>query len=293
MTTEFNRDNLFLFVNEPRTMADYVVEYRGERLELRDKKGFVRKNEVMRTFNKNVVIAKKDLFYDGKKMYNALDTFQIYHENTYYEIEFRQGDKLAATLFPRVQENEEMGGFVPSPDIKNDIGRDIYTHVSAHSTGDEEEPDWSEQEEVTVAIGQQFFVNDYVAVLEDVRRIESIPGYQMNPEDIAVQARVKLQGEREEYFAEPVFLIENKADVKVMPIEVHDLGVKIVLLSIHPETNSFTFGLNTRQKDWVVIKAKEFPLINVLWLGTGVLMVGFVVALVRRFKDHMKEVKNT
>jgi cytochrome c-type biogenesis protein CcmF len=289
--TEFNRDNLFLFINEPRIMADYEIEYRGERLELRDKKGYIKKNDVIPTFNKYVVIAKKDVYFDGEKLYNALDTFEIYPENTYYEIELRRNDKLAATLFPRMQDNEAMGmGMSASPDIKKDLGRDIYTHVSAWST-DEQKPEWSEQEEVTVSIGQQFFVNDYVAVLEDVRRIESIPGYQLNPEDVAVQAKVKIKGEREEYTAEPVFLIEDKSEVKVMPIEIHDLGVKIVLLNIHPETNSFTLGTSRRQKDWVVIKAKEFPLINVLWLGTGVLMIGFVMAMVRRFKDHLQELK--
>ena len=287
--TEFNRDNLFLFINEPRTMADYEIEYRGERLELRNKNGYVRKSEVIPTFNKHIVIARKDLFFDGKKMYNALDTFEIYGENTYYEIELRKNDKLAATLFPRVQVNEGMGGFIASPDIKKDVRRDIYTHVSGYPNP-EEGPDWSEQEEVTVPIGQEFFVNDYVAVIEDVHRIESIPGYQLQPEDVAVQARVKVQGEREDYFAEPVFLIENKSEVRVMPVEINDLGVKMVLLNIHPETNAFTLGVTTRQKDWVVIKAKEFPLINVLWLGTGVLMIGFVVALVRRFKDHAKGV---
>lgn len=288
--TEYNRDNLFLFVNEPRVMADYEIEYRGERLELRNKKGFVKKNEVIPTFNKYVVIAKKDLYFDGKKMYNALDTFEIFPENIYYEIEFRKNNKIAATLFPRIQENENMGGPIASPDIKNDLHRDIYTHVSGWSTADDDAI-WSEQEEVTVSIGQQFFANDYVAILDNVRRIESLPGYKLNPEDVAVQATIRLKGEREEYTAEPVFLIENRNEVKVMPVEVDDLGVKLVLLNIHPETNSFTFGITTRQKDYVVIKAKEFPLINVLWLGTGVLMVGFAVALVRRFKDHMKEVR--
>jgi cytochrome c-type biogenesis protein CcmF len=140
-----------------------------------------------------------------------------------------------------------------------------------------------------VGIGQQFFVNDYVAVLDDVRRIEAIPGYKLMPEDVAVQAKIKVQGEHDDYFAEPVFLIEDKTEVKVMPIEINDLGVKLVLLNIHPETNTFTLGITTRQKDWVVIKAKEFPLINVLWLGTGVLMIGFCIALVRRFKDHLRE----
>jgi cytochrome c-type biogenesis protein CcmF len=285
--TEFNRDNLFLFINEPRTMADYEIEYRGERLELRNKSGYVKKSDVIPTFNKHVVIAKKDLYFDGEKKYNALDTFEIYPENTYYEIELRKNNKVAATLFPRVQVNEGMGGFIASPDIKKDASRDIYTHVSGYPNP-EEPLEWSKQEEVTVPIGQQFFVNDYVAVLEDVHRIESIPGYPLNPEDVAVQAKVKVQGEREDYYAEPVFLIENKTDVKVMPIEINDLGVKLVLLNIHPENNTFTLGVTTRQKDWVVIKAKEFPLINVLWLGTGVLMVGFALALVRRFRDHMR-----
>jgi cytochrome c-type biogenesis protein CcmF len=53
-------------------------------------------------------------------------------------------------------------------------------------------------------------------------------------------------------------------------------------------TNEFSLGLNTRQKDWVIIKAMEKPLINVLWLGTGVLMVGFSMAMVRRFKEFSK-----
>jgi cytochrome c-type biogenesis protein CcmF len=286
--TEFNRDNLFLFVNEPRTMADYEIEYRGERLELRNKSGFVKRSEIIPTFNEHVVIARKDLYYNGKKLYNALDTFEIYGENTFYEIELRKNNKVSATLYPRVQLNENMGGFLPSPDIKKDATRDIYTHITAYANP-AEAPDWSKQEETTVAIGEQFFVNDYVAVLEDVHRIDKIPGYELKPSDVAVQALVKIQGEHEEYTAEPVFLIEDQKEVRVMPIEISDLGVKLVLLNIHPESNTFTLGITTRQKDWVVIKAKEFPLINVLWLGTGILMVGFVIALIRRFQDYLRE----
>jgi cytochrome c-type biogenesis protein CcmF len=56
-----------------------------------------------------------------------------------------------------------MGGFIASPDIKRNISRDLYTHVSLPMNR-EEEPEWSELEEVRVRINQQFFVNDYVAV---------------------------------------------------------------------------------------------------------------------------------
>jgi cytochrome c-type biogenesis protein CcmF len=34
-----------------------------------------------------------------------------------------------------------------------------------------------------------------------------------------------------------------------------------------------------------VIKAVEKPLINVLWIGTLLLMIGFTVAMVRRFRE--------
>ena len=57
------------------------------------------------------------------------------------------------------------------------------------------------------------------------------------------------------------------------------------LVNIHPDTKQFSFSLSTRQKDWVIIKALEKPFINVLWLGTGVLMIGFVTAMRRRFKE--------
>ncbi len=285
--TEFNRDNLLLFVNEPRQMADYEISYLGERLELRNKSGYARKYDVAPTNDPFKVVAKKDIVFQGKTLYQARDTFEIYPENTYYEIELSKDNRVAATLFPRVQINPGMGGFIASPDIKKDLTRDLYTHVSL-PMNPEAEAEWSETEEVKVKVGQQFFVNDYVAVLEEVKRIDHIPGLRLEAEDAAVQARIRVTGERDSYYAEPIFVIKGRAQVGRLPEEIQDLGIKITLLNIHPDTQEFTFGLNGRQKDWVVIKAMEKPMINVLWLGTGLLMLGFMVAMVRRFREYQK-----
>jgi cytochrome c-type biogenesis protein CcmF len=70
--------------------------------------------------------------------------------------------------------------------------------------------------------------------------------------------------------------------------EIKELGLKFALLSIHPESNEFTISISTRQKDWVVLKALEKPFINILWIGTLVLMTGFTVALVRRSREFVK-----
>lgn len=283
--SDFNRENLLLFINEPQQMADYDIEYLGERVEPRAKSAYVSKGDIDRTGDPYRVVARRDILYMGKQIYNAGDTFDINPENTYYEVELRKGDRVEATLFPRTQNNPGMGGFIASPDIKNDLTRDLYTHVTGY-LNKEEEPDWSELQEVRTPIGKQFFINDYVAILEDVVRIDKIGTLQLADDDVAVRAKVRVQGERRDYFVEPIFLIRGRSEVGRIPEEIEDLGIRLSLLNIHPETKEFTLGVNTRQKDWVVIKAMEKPLINVLWLGTGVLMVGMSMAMRRRFREY-------
>jgi len=281
---EFNRDNLLLFVNEPRTMWGYDIEYLGERLEPRFHGGYVRKSDVAPTADRDAVIAKTAMNINGTT-YNPKDTIEIRGENTFYEIQLRRGQKKY-TLFPRAQINPEMGGLLVSPDIYRTVSADLYTHVSSVMKPSEEE-EWSKLEEIKVKLGQEFFANDYVSTLETVDRVFEIEGVVLSSEDVAVKATVRIQGEQGEYIAEPLFVIKDKM-VGRIPDEIKDLGLRITLMNIHPETSEFTIGLNTRQKDWVVIKALEKPYINLLWIGTLVLMTGFGIAMTRRIREFGK-----
>jgi len=281
---EFNRDNLLLFIHEPRTMWGFDIEYLGERLEPRYHTGFIRKSDIHQTADKNLVIAKRDMKI-GSKAYQANDTIRVQGENTFYEIELRRGNKKYQ-LFPRAQINPEMGGLLASPDIYRSVTADLYTHVSSVMDPSEGE-EWSKLEELRVKQSQEFFANDYVGVLESVDRIYNVFGIELTDQDVAVKAKIRLQGEKGDYIAEPVFLIRDKM-VGRIPDDVSDLGIRVTLMNIHPETNEFSIGLNTRQKDWVVIKAMEKPYINVLWIGTLVLMVGFGMAMSRRIREFKK-----
>jgi cytochrome c-type biogenesis protein CcmF len=287
---EFNRDNLLLFVNEPRTMWGYQIVYLGERLEPRYHSGYIPKGDVRVTVNKNmminkdVVIAKKDLVV-GDQTYKKNDTIKVKGENTYYEIELSQGDKKY-TLYPRAQINPGMGGLLASPDIYRTVKADLYTHVSS-VMNPEEEKEWKPIEEKIVSHHEEFFPNDYVATLESIEVVKEIEGVTLEEGDVAVKATIKVKGERGDYFAEPNFLIRDQ-QVARFPDEIADLGLRFTLINIHPQTDQFTIGFNARQKDWVVIKAMEKPFINVLWIGTLVLMIGFSIAMVRRFREFSK-----
>jgi cytochrome c-type biogenesis protein CcmF len=281
---EFNRDNLLLFINEPRTMAGYSIEYKGERLEPRGKFGYVNPNDVANTEDPYRVVAKRDIVYKDKKLFNAKDTFEIYPENKYYEVQLVGGDGKKHVLYPRVQENRTMGVAV-SPDIKRDLSADLYAHVT--SLSDPKEEEWGAMEENRVGLHQEFFANDYVCTVENVERVFQVSGTKLDSSDVAVKATIHVKGEYQEYTAEPVFIIHNRM-VGRIPEEIRDLGVRLTLLNIHPENNQFTIGVTTRQKDWIILKALEKPWINVLWMGTLVLMFGFGIAITRRYREFNK-----
>jgi cytochrome c-type biogenesis protein CcmF len=286
LSEEFNRENLLLFLHEPRTMAGYEIEYMGERIEPRDKSGYVTKTEVTTTTIPYKVIAKKDLYYQGKRLYTSGESFEIFNENTYYEIEFRKDGKTEFTLMPRVQINEKMGN-VASPDISHGAALDLYTHVSAPMT-EEAKEDWSEREEMKIKRNQEFFVNDYVAVLESITRLDELSGEKIDSAFVAVRATIKIKGKYQDYVAEPIIIFGTDSRGGILADEVSDLGVKISVLNVHPQTDEISLGIQTRQKDWVVIKAMEKPFVNVLWLGTLIVMIGFTMAMVRRFREFNK-----
>ncbi len=73
-----------------------------------------------------------------------------------------------------------------------------------------------------------------------------------------------------------------------IPYVNEEIGVKLTLLNVHPEDNSFTIGINQTQKDWIILEAVEKPFINILWSGTFLLLIGFGIATYRRFGEFSK-----
>ncbi len=162
----------------------------------------------------------------------------------------------------------------------------MYTFVNAMSN-EADEKQWSEMKEMVVKMGEPFFVNDYVATLQSVERISESDDIDLKESDLAVQAVVKVEAENQAFVLNPVYLIRDRLVGRV-PDTQSELGVRLSLMTISPETNSFTFGVETTQKDYIVLKAIEKPLINVLWIGTLVMLFGFGISIYRRYNDLKK-----
>jgi cytochrome c-type biogenesis protein CcmF len=281
-----NKENTLLWLNKPTRMNEYWVTYRGRRIDVRDMPGYIHKELLLPADVEYRSIAKADIVYNGKTYFKKGDTLETYPENTYYEVEYRDKKGRIFNLYPRVQINEQMNGIAPSPDIKRSLGSDLYTYVSA-TPDPGAEKDWSEMEEHIVSLQDTFFVNDYVAILDNVVRASEVEGIVLTSNDAAVKAKIRVLGEGKDYEVSPTYVIKDRMVGRV-PETIDDLGLKVTFNNIDPNTGKFTFGVSTTQKDYIIMKAYEKPLINVLWIGTFVLVIGFTMAIFRRYSEFVK-----
>ncbi|RAU83973.1 cytochrome c biogenesis protein CcsA [Pontibacter arcticus] len=289
---ELNRDNVLLWRNEAIDMDKYSVSYRGQFFEVSDVPEYVSKELIFRTADEYMAIARGDIKVGDKVYFKTGDTIELPSpENTYYQLEYKEREgNNSFVLYPRAQVNESMG-LLASPDIKSFATKDLYTHVSSIPDPNEEK-DWGELKEYDVAAGDTLIINDYIAIINGIEPIKQVPGVQMAAGDVAVQADIKVMGEKKTYHAHPIFLIKDQM-VGRLPEEVEDLGLRITFMNIDPENNRFKIGVNATQKDYVILKAMEKPFVNVLWIGSIIMSIGFIMAIFRRNEEGNPKPKKT
>ncbi|HLF34196.1 MAG TPA: cytochrome c biogenesis protein CcsA [Cyclobacteriaceae bacterium] len=280
---EINKENLLLFLNEPRQMGKYQLTYEGKKVKAKGVKGYIARNSVASTSDPRRVIAKVDILEGKEVKVRKGDTLEINPENTYYSVYYESDDGLNFRLYPRLQENPNMGNVV-SPSIRKTVLQDIYTHVTVVAN---EERVWSEPYLEEVEVGSSFHIKDHVAEFTGMERMEEVEGTELGENDVAVKARVRILGHQTDFYVEPVYLIKGN-NAGQIPAENLDFGVKIGIDKITPASNSFTFSISTSDKDYIILKAVVKPLINILWLGTLILVAGVAVALARRLMEFRK-----
>lgn len=279
---EMNKEHVLLWINKPTQMKDYTVIYRGRQKKVVGVPEYVPAKLLESTGNVNEATALED-YKDYFKKGDIVNI--VLEENDYFKIDYYQNEALKFSLSPMSQFNEGMGGLISSPDSKIYLDRDLYTYVAAMN--DFADPEWKEDEIYEVAPGEQFHVADFVTYFDGAEVLKEIEGYQLQDGDVAVKAKLRILDYDVEKTLEPTFIIRNN-QVGKLPVIDTELGLRISLENILPEQNKFVFKVNQYQKDYVVMKAIVKPYINVLWIGTIIMLTGFTVAIFRRFDEFQK-----
>jgi cytochrome c-type biogenesis protein CcmF len=107
---------------------------------------------------------------------------------------------------------------------------------------------------------------------------------------VAVKAILEVKTMKgEKYFAEPAFGITQNMIVPAES-EVKPLGLKFRFDKIDTETGQLQISIaekKTNSKEFIILKAIEFPYINVLWIGCLLLIIGSSIAVSNRIKLNL------
>ncbi|HXH99056.1 MAG TPA: cytochrome c biogenesis protein CcsA [Sphingobacteriaceae bacterium] len=222
--------------------------------------------------------------------------------NTYYRVNYKVIDEKTGktkenfNLYPNAQQNAKMRQIIASPDTRHYIFKDIYTHVSSVPLKEEKhEPheghtDEEEYEKPViheVSLGDTVRFSEGFIIVKSVNRDAKLQNIPLTANDIAVRLNLEIHSNGQVYNSEPVFLVKNGTKYDFGK-NVDEAGLKLRFTDVKPQKEKLELQVYQKAKvdtDWIVMKAIQFPYINLFWGGTIIMVIGFILSILRRNKE--------
>lgn len=197
-------------------------------------------------------------------------------------VDYLQEDR-AFTLYPEAEVNPTMG-LVAHPSRKILPAADIYVHVS--TIPKEEEAPQFEFYTFEMAMGDTVQTARGMIYFE---RIVSEPA-EGTPYDLIARADLRVVTDRGEILkAQPLYRIDKENRISVKDHYIEQMNSSLAFVGVNTVTGKITLQVQEQTNavdDIVVIQALKKPYINILWLGTFVLVFGFGMAMFRRIREN-------
>jgi len=194
------------------------------------------------------------------------------------------------TLSPNAFVNyKNNAGLMANPDAKHYWDHDIFAYITATDNPDKGE-DTTTFKPYNIAVGDTLFYSKGFAVLENLESHKNIPGSGMSEKDSASIATVKVQAKTGSIYTVKPILITKVGAAFTQPDTVMAEGVVVQLQKVAGRNAELGVKENDGILEYITLKAYKFPFINLLWLGTLVMVTGFMMSVVRRVQLARRKV---
>lgn len=227
----------------------------------------------------------------------------IENDKTYFKVSYEKWDEKEVTnidknrekhidfeLEPFMQRNGKSGDLVANPSTKHYWNKDIFTNVTSFNAEDGKE---MATEFDTLSIGDTFFTTKSYVVLDSLvgnPPIDSIH-YTNNMFGIGAYFTIKDM-EQNVFTAIPTYLIDvaNGNSVISNPFNNGDAGIKIEIAEIKPEQRKIviSYAEIEKPKDFIIMRAIVFPQINLIWLGSIIMVLGGLMSTYKRYVENKR-----
>jgi cytochrome c-type biogenesis protein CcmF len=209
--------------------------------------------------------------------------------NNYYQVNYKklnsQGEvDYEFNLYPNGQINPKMG-LVANPDTKHYLSHDVFTYVSS-VPGKKSEGTFINEKTHFVKPGDTLFTNNGYAILQGVNTNADPSQIDMKNFQVLLGAELKVYTLDKVYDAMPMYGVENNTAMSYEAM-VDEAKLKFRFTDVNPEQKTITIISSEKDTsgEFIIMKAIVFPWINLVWAGTIIMIIGFMLAIIKRIGD--------
>ncbi len=210
--------------------------------------------------------------------------------NTYYQVNYQKLKTDGTTdytfdLYPNGQINPKFG-LVANPDTKHYLSHDVFTYVSSVPS-QKSAATFVNAKMHEIKSGDTIYLNQARVVLVGINSNTDAKDLDEKNLKVLLGAELKVIGLEKTYDAMPMYGVqENKA--QSIDAMVDEVKLRFSFKGVNPQKG--TILLETAEKDdsgdFIIMKAIVFPWINLVWAGTIIMIIGFIVSIVNRLNKQ-------
>ena len=206
----------------------------------------------------------------------------------FYSLKFESKDgKENFTLQPNAFVNYKGNqGLMANPDAKHYWNYDVFTYITSLSAdpGKKPEDDTASFRAKILAVNDTAFYSSGYMILTSLKSSDHIPQPGFAPTDSATLAEVIVHTKN--LTVDTVRLLMVKKGGEIAPVETSAKQESLVLRLQGFSNGKAELGIKESSipKEYITLKAYKFPFINLVWLGTIVMVIGIIMALIRRIQ---------
>ncbi len=213
------------------------------------------------------------------------DSIDEFEKTTYFHVEMEKKDGKVKkfTLAPDLIKNTKgQEGLSQNPDAKHYWNRDIFSYISYAEVMNKEQ-DTAQFKSHSMKPGDTAYYSNGMIILNRVTPNPTNEKYHFGPGDTAIMAELEIVAiDGRKYKARPVFFVKNNLMQYFMDT-VQSQGLAISLSQVVDSKHvGISVKESSRMTPFIALKVLEFPFINLVWLGTILMVTGFAMSIVRR-----------
>lgn len=202
---------------------------------------------------------------------------------TYFRINMEKKDgKERFVIYPNLIKNtKQQEGFSNNPGTKHYIHKDIFSYVN-YASSVQDETDTSQFRSKLLNIGDTMYYSSGYMVLDKVTLNPKNQKYSFTEKDTAIMAELKIRtADGRNFNALPVFRVHNNQPQYFIDT-VFAQGLAVRLTRIAEKQLEISVKESSQLAPFLALKILQFPFINLLWVGTILMFIGFVMSIMRR-----------